>query len=103
MRSAGITDLRLGEPQAVEGGPLPLPADVGCYAVAGTLGSKPGALKEVLLGDGLVPLASALGHHRLASRRLGFAPEHQFVARGIGHLDLMADPAVFEQLRRWIT
>jgi pimeloyl-ACP methyl ester carboxylesterase len=103
VRSAGITDLRHGEPQAAGGGPLPLPAGVGCYAVAGTLGSKPGALTEVLLGDGLVPLASAFGHHRLVSRRLGFAPEHRFVARGIGHLDLMADPAVFEQLRRWIT
>ena len=102
VRSAGITDLRHGEPLAAHGGPLALPAGVDCYAVAGSLSPAPGALKETLLGDGLVPLASALGQHRLAGRRLGFAPEHQFVARGLGHLELMDDPVVFEQLRRWL-
>lgn len=102
VRSAGITDLRHGEPLAAHGGPLPLPAGVDCYAVAGSLGPAAGGLKETLLGDGLVPLASALGQHRLAARRLVFAPEHQFVVRGIGHLELMDDPVVFEQLRRWL-
>jgi len=102
VRSAGITDLRHGEPLAAHGGPLPLPPGVCCYAVAGSLSTAPGALKETLLGDGLVPLASALGQHRLASRRLAIAPEHQVIARGLGHLELMDDPVVFEQLRRWI-
>jgi pimeloyl-ACP methyl ester carboxylesterase len=103
VRSAGITDLRHGEPRAAQGGPLPLPQGVACCAVAGSLSAKPGELKETLLGDGLVPLASAMGQHRLKSLRLAFAPEHQFVARGVGHLELMDDPVVFEQLRRWIT
>jgi pimeloyl-ACP methyl ester carboxylesterase len=103
VRSAGITDLRHGEPRAAHGGPLPLPEGVDCCAVAGSLSSRPGELKETLLGDGLVPLASALGQHRLNSRRLGFAPDHQFIARGLGHLELMDAPVVFEQLRRWIT
>jgi pimeloyl-ACP methyl ester carboxylesterase len=101
LRSAGITDLRhghlLGDDSAV-----PLPAGVACYAVAGALGPKPGALKEKLLGDGLVPLDSALGRHRRSSRRLQFAADRQWVGQGINHLDLLSSPEVLTQLRRWL-
>jgi pimeloyl-ACP methyl ester carboxylesterase len=103
LRSAGITDLRHGsllatDPQAH----VPLPTGVACYAIAGSLGSKAGALREALLGDGLVPVASALGRHRLKSRRLAFAPDQQWIGQGIGHLDLLARAKVMEPLRRWL-
>ena len=53
--------------------PVPLPAGVRCYAAGGQLGDAAGDLKERLLGDGLVPLDSALGRHRRPARAPGFA------------------------------
>jgi hypothetical protein len=88
FRSAGIRDLQHGDAS-------PLPRDVLCYALAATRGPDP-------LGDGLVPLASALGRHRLPEKTLAFPAAHTWVGRGIGHLDLLASPAVYERLRAWL-
>jgi pimeloyl-ACP methyl ester carboxylesterase len=108
MRSAGINDLRHGNivngsgdgtqrPDAV-----PLPPSARCYAVAASLGPEGGSLKEHLLGDGLVPVASALGQHRDPARRLAFDREHQAVVHATGHLDLLASAEVFDLLRNWL-
>ncbi|MDH5538400.1 MAG: GPI inositol-deacylase [Rhizobacter sp.] len=115
LRSAGITDLRhgnlvdedwAGDDRISNGAdrrqPLPLPAGVRCHAIASSLGRKMGDLKELVLGDGLVPLDSALGRHRDAARCLAFAPERQWVGQGIGHLDLLKDVGVAAQLQRWL-
>jgi pimeloyl-ACP methyl ester carboxylesterase len=111
LRSAGITDLRHGslldaDWAAATGAAtpvrVPLPEHVACYAIAGSLGSEAGALREKLLGDGLVPLASALGRHRLKSRALNFAPDHTWVAQGMNHLDLLDRAEVLAQLRTWL-
>lgn len=102
LRSAGITDLRHGRllegPQAF----APLPAGLRCYAVAGRLGERDGALRRRVLGDGLVPLASALGRHADAARALAFPPAHTWVAGGVGHLALLSHPAVLAQLQAWL-
>jgi len=82
--------------------PLPLPAGVRCFALAATTGAHPGDGKDRLLGDGLVPLASALGRHADPSRTLAFAPERQWVGLRMGHLDLLGRPEVYVQLRRWL-
>ncbi len=107
MRSAGINDLRHGtivssgdgtqRPDAV-----PLPPRTRCYAVAASLGPAGGSLKEHLLGDGLVPVASALGQHREPARRLAFDREHQAVVQQTNHLDLLSSPEVFDALRNWL-
>jgi len=120
LRSAGITDLRHGsllyqDRPRLDGAtagsrdthapmpvPLPLPSAVACYTIAGSLGRVPGELREKLLGDGIVPLASALGQHRLRSRRLDFEPDHQWLAQGVGHLDLLSDPGVYSRMRQWL-
>jgi pimeloyl-ACP methyl ester carboxylesterase len=101
VRSAGITDLRHGHLLG-DDAHLPLPATVACYAVAASMGQQQGDIKDRLLGDGLVPLASALGQHRRATRRLAFAPERQYIAWGKGHLELLSDVAVYAQLARWL-
>jgi pimeloyl-ACP methyl ester carboxylesterase len=80
VRSAGITDLRHGDA-------APLPAHVACYAIAGTLGGR-------WPGDGLVPVASALAVEIPAGR--------QFVAQGVGHLDLLGSKVVGDQMLRWL-
>lgn len=115
LRSAGITDLRHGSLLESDGSgtdrfahghdtrsKVALPTGVACYAVAGSLGREAGAVPEKAFGDGLVPIASALGRHKQASRCLEFAPDNQWVAQGLGHLDLLASEAVFARLRDWL-
>ncbi len=115
LRSAGITDLRHGnllhedwaghdrfERRGDHRKPVPLPEGVRCFAVATSLGSRSGNLKTRLLGDGLVPLDSALGRHADPARCLRFAPGHQWIGQGIGHLDMLSHPQVYERLLRWL-
>jgi pimeloyl-ACP methyl ester carboxylesterase len=57
-------------------------------------------LLERTLGDGLVPVASALGTQAMASKRIPV--QRQCVLHSIGHLDLLTAPQVSAQLRDWI-
>jgi pimeloyl-ACP methyl ester carboxylesterase len=88
IRSAGIQDLRHGLA-------FPLPDGVACYAAAATLAPGP-------IGDGLVPLASALGRHRRPDKTLAFPDGHTWVGPGLGHFDLLDRPEVYAQLRAWL-
>ena len=112
-RSAGITDLRYGSlvdedwhghdrfaHRDDERVIVPLPAGARCYAVAGTLGAANGTLRDRLLGDGLVPLDSALGRHADPARALPF--DDTWIAAGVGHRDLLTRPEVIERLGRWL-
>ena len=115
LRSAGVTDLRYGfvldadwqghdrfhrKPDSRT--PVPLPEGVACFTVAATLAAKRSHLADRLLGDGLVPLHSALGQHDEAQRCLHFAPEHQYIAYRTGHLQLLSSAGVQEQLLGWL-
>jgi pimeloyl-ACP methyl ester carboxylesterase len=118
-RSAGITDLRYGSlvdedwhgrdrfaPTADNRAIVPLPAGARSYAVAAVLGG-PGAILENgatlggLLGDGLVPLDSALGRHADPARALSF--DDTWIGYGMGHRDLLTRPEVIEQVVRWLS
>lgn len=114
LRSAGITDLRYGHVQEADWQGhdrfrkrpdarhhLPLPPGVACYTVAATLARQRSPLAERLVGDGLVPLRSALGQHEQAERTLEFPKSHQYVAYGLGHMALLEDAQVAQQLVRW--
>lgn len=114
-RSAGIGDLRHGSVLATDWDdakafahghdtrtPVPLPAGVVCHAVAASLGAQQGDLKDALLGDGLVPIDSALGHHKQAQRCLAFDADKQWIGHDMGHLDLLDNADVYAQLRRWL-
>ena len=54
------------------------------------------------LGDGLVPLASALGRDAKPTRDLRIPASRTWIGRGIHHLDLLASQQVYQQLRRWL-
>jgi hypothetical protein len=107
VRSAGITDLRhgnlldddwAGHDRFARRGdrrrPVPLPAGVRCFAMAATKGRA--------RGDGLVPLASALGRHADPDRHLAIPEGRQWVGRGRGHWDLLRDAAAHAQISDWL-
>lgn len=71
-----------------------------CYAVAATTARNSTGSPARWLGDGLVPVASALGQHRTPARRLAFTDTALFT--GLGHLGLQTDAAVLAQLERWL-
>lgn len=110
VRSAGINDLRSGNIVSVPPGdegtsrcaPVRLPERTRCYAVAASLGPAPGQLRSRLLGDGLVPVASALGQHEDDEHRLAFAPDCQAVVHETNHLDLLSSAEVGALLQRWL-
>jgi len=116
LRSAGITDLRFGHlldedwqgRDRFEHAPdnrkvVPLPEGVACFAVAATTASEPGFLANRLIGDGLVPVDSALGRHDEESRDLGFSAGAQKIEYGMNHLGLLSSPDVAQQMVRWLT
>jgi hypothetical protein len=101
-RSAGITDLRYGSITQDQREFVPLPEDVDCYALAATLGKRRSRVAERLVGDGLVPLDSALGRHPDEVRTLAIPKQRQWVGYEMGHLDLLSRPEVYVQLREWL-
>ena len=114
VRSAGITDLRHGyvleEWKACGSSairrdscrPLALPRRVQCYTIAATIGNTPPRRRDQLIGDGLVPIASALGIHRDSRRRLAFPPAHQWTVGGTSHMGLLCSGQVYERIRGWL-
>lgn len=115
LRSAGITDLRHGHVREADWHgrdrfgsahdhrePLPLPEGVACFTAAGALAPQRGLLAQRLLGDGLVPLRSALGQHDDPRRHLVFARGSQRTFYRTGHLDLLSSQTVAGQLVQWL-
>jgi hypothetical protein len=69
---------------------------------AATTGRRQGDLRDRLLGDGLVPLDTALGRHTDPARSLAFPASHQWIGFGMHHLDLLNRQEVYAQLRDWL-
>lgn len=101
-RSAGITSLRHGSISDEAQGRVPLPDGVDCFALAATLAKKPGRLHERLIGDGLVPVDSALGRSRDPLRDLGLPEDRRWIAYATSHTELLGRPEVYAQLRGWL-
>ena len=115
LRSAGITDLRHGsvldedwhgKDRFAHGHALPatlaLPPRVACYAVAATISKQEGGLAGRVAGDGLVPLASALGQHSQPERELHFAPDQQAIVYHTNHMELLSSAEVYQLLLAWL-
>jgi hypothetical protein len=125
VRSAGITDLRHGNvldedwhghDRFAHGhdtrAPLPLPESVTCFAVAATTAPVDQVPLDAgvpvldrcgsLPGDGLVPVASALGRHSDPHYALAFEARNCWIAPATGHLELLSSHAVYDRLRDWL-
>jgi pimeloyl-ACP methyl ester carboxylesterase len=114
IRSAGITDLRYGnildddwygrdrfEYSGDLRRPVPLPEGVRCYAIAASL-KNAGEFDDGRLGDGIVPLNSALGRHRDPGMNLSFDESRQWVGYGMNHFDLLSKSAVYKKIFGWL-
>ena len=115
LRSAGITDLRYGfvveadwhghdrfRRQPDLRTPVPLPETVACYTIAATTAANRSTVADRLIGDGLVPLPSALGQHTDPLRTLNFPQTHQFIAHNMSHMALLHSPVVTQQVLAWL-
>ncbi len=117
IRSAGVTDLRHGnlldadwqgadrfETRGDTRQVLPLPEGVACYAVAASTASRRRIAAQPLaartVGDGLVPVPSALGEHGDPARALAFAETVRVF--GGHHFKLLSRPEVTAALTRWL-
>jgi pimeloyl-ACP methyl ester carboxylesterase len=115
IRSAGITDLRHGSvldqdwqgrdrfaPGTKRSRVLPLPKKVRCCVVAATTGKRQGDLSDRVIGDGLVPIDSALGREADCGRGLAIPLSRQWTAYGMNHMDLLSRAEVYQQIRKWL-
>jgi pimeloyl-ACP methyl ester carboxylesterase len=115
LRSTGITDLRYGhlldedwqgrdrfQRQPDDRRIVPLPEGVACFTVAATTATKRSTLADRLIGDGLVPLHSALGQHDDPQRNLVFPEESQRIAYRTNHLELLSSPEITRQMGQWL-
>ena len=82
--------------------PTPLPPNVRSYVVAATQGQAIGTVRNTVIGDGLVPLASALGDHPDPTLALHEPSGHRLVVTGANHRDLLSRLDVYEQLPDWL-
>jgi PGAP1-like protein len=113
-RSAGITDLRFGnlldadwqQPRGRQAGdtrqPVPLPPSAATFLVAATTAEHAASLRSAMLGDGLVPVASALGEHADPALALHVPAQRRLVVTSANHWDLLDRPQVYAQLRDWL-
>lgn len=115
VRSAGITDLRHGNVQDQDWQhhdehenhtdmrqPTPLASDIRHYAIAATLSKRPGQRIGRLLGDGLVHPSSATGRHSKPEFDLAIPEAQTRIFYGVGHLSMLHDLRVMEQLAEWL-
>lgn len=115
IRSAGITDLRYGylleedwtgrdrfARMNVRRHAVPLADGVEHFAIAASTGKSTGDAKDRLLGDGLVPVASALGRHADPLRSLPMVEANLWVGHNMNHLDLLGRAEVYQQIRQWL-
>ncbi len=107
VRSAGIQDLRYGRivPARQKAA---WPKNIKLYLVAATQQqanelSQSKALISKLLGDGLVPVKSALGQGRQAAVAPFPVPaSRQLLVYGTDHFDLLSSLQVMTQLKKWL-
>jgi pimeloyl-ACP methyl ester carboxylesterase len=115
IRSAGITDLRHADVRdedwedqdrfalsSSKTHDLPLPKGVACYAIAASIGKKSATAAGRLVGDGLVPVYSALGQHKDPARALDVPKSRQWTGHDMNHMDLLDRKIVYRRIRKWL-
>ncbi|WP_417501602.1 esterase/lipase family protein [Marinobacter sp.] len=113
--SAGIKDLRHGnllddDWQGIDQDdfhpdyrkPVPLHEGTRHYFIAATVGKHVSTIPSTMVGDLLVRLDSAKGHHADDLRRLHIRPEDYRVFEKLNHLELLDNKVVHDQILEWL-
>ena len=113
--SAGIKDLRHGNlldddwkginqdeyhPDVRK--PVPLLEGTRHYFLAATIGARPTDFSSTIMGDLLVRLDSAKGHHTDGLKKLRVRPENCRVFEKLNHLALLDNKVVHKQILEWM-
>ena len=100
LRSAGVKALARGD-LGPDGTWVPLPPEGAHHAIIGTLHADPQHVLSWLLGDGLVPVASA------RAQTFGgtpvFSPERITLVGGVGHIGLARNARVYPAILAAVT
>jgi pimeloyl-ACP methyl ester carboxylesterase len=114
IRSAGVGDLALGSlsDEDWQNGRktrrvwIPLPAGVNWFVAAAVLGKRSlkGKARAAahLIGDGLVPLASALGLEGAHGENLGVDASNRWVGYQLTHVELLKSRRLASKLKTWL-
>jgi len=109
IRSAGIMDLRHGRVIDTDGAKVPgslpqsvppLPRGVRSFAIAAS--KQKHDTGKHLRGDGLVPVASALGQHPDPALSLRFPNAHRALVLEANHFDLLHRQEAYQRMREWL-
>lgn len=114
-RSAGIKDLRFGDIRAEDWAEIadvdawraeptectPLIESATHYYIGATIGRRNDTVAARVIGDALVPWASASGGGK--RRRLSLDVDRGRHLAGLHHFDLLNHPRVYAVLRDWLT
>ncbi|MGO1749646.1 MAG: esterase/lipase family protein [Marinobacter sp.] len=113
--SAGIKDLRHGNllDEDWEGidqddfhpdyrKPVPLREGTRHYFIAAAIGNQVSDFPSTMVGDLLVRLDSAKGHHSDDLKKLSIRPENCRVFEKLNHLDLLDNKVVHDQILKWL-
>lgn len=110
-RSAGVKDLRHGWASDLDRRAtrdagtrtqLPFGGRVRWRLLAATLSNRASGTRADWIGDGLVPVPSALGRSGDAHGGLHLRDDDRAVFTRMGHMDLLTDPRVHARIRAWI-
>jgi hypothetical protein len=80
-----------------------LPEQVSAYAIAVTTQERrEDGDDSKLRGDGLVPVASALGEHAARAFDLRIPQSRRWVGYGINHLEMLGSDEVYARIEGWL-
>ncbi|HEX6592844.1 MAG TPA: alpha/beta fold hydrolase [Moraxellaceae bacterium] len=99
LRSNGIQDLRHGRISAGSERPVQLARGARHLLIAGHLGQE---RTFDLLGDGLVPVRSALGQHLEPEKALQGEDVSRREIPALGHMAMLKDKRVYDALLEWL-
>ena len=115
IRSAGITDMRFGsiidkdwigvdrfEFGINQASHVPLLENCEHYAIATTTSETPNRLEKELIGDGLVPISSALGQHKKSELQLNIPAKNKWVGSNINHMELLYNLEVYQIVKKFM-
>jgi len=115
LRSAGIKDLRHGylvdedwqgtNPDSLfvkNKAIIPLHPNMAHFAISSSISKNPHGLLTKIVGDSMVPPASAFGQSKNPKKNLYFYPDHLKLITDLSHVGLIGSDEVYKAITEWL-